>query len=1213
MAVAAGRYAAIHRGSPVQSVGQFTHRQPGVDQRATFSSSDPPMLLCETAAKRSTGKGLAGQARETRMVFRRARRKAGPIGRGPTAGCFAVFRLTTILVAIRVGAAPVAPAHAGSAGGPAAFMADWLLATLLGLAVVAGLLLALVVLWRRERRSRLTAQRLAELFAERERMAHDLPVGLHEVIDDGSGVLQFRYISDRALALFGVSRKPVMADFYRVFDHLHPQDRERVIAANEQARAEKKPVLIEGRFVVDGRQRWLRIESWPQERAHATIWPGCTLDVTDQHEAESGFRVLFEQSPLAIMVHDVETGEVLDGNRASWETYGLDSLEALQQRDLWADPPYSRSEALALIRRAAAGQVQRFEWCSINAQGQPFWELVTLMPVVLKGRLRVFSTATEITELRDAEQRLRDSERLLTRMSELAAVGGWSLDVRSGELRWTEQTFRLHHLPLDTNLSVTDALSFYHPEDRPILERALKRAREHGEPWELTLRITTAQGKKRVVRTMCRPIEQDGRVVRLVGAIQEVTDLVEAERRFRAIFEQSPVAILVQDAATGEVVDANRNAWRIYGFDSFQAFRDAAADGRLGMGSGRQSGLKKMRDMVARGGDRIEWPSRHADGHVLWFDVTLTPIELAGRSCVLAVCLDITQRREAEQRLRDSEDRFRRILQDVDGVSVQGYGPDGRVHYWNRASEELYGYTEAEARESNLLDLIIPPEMREEVRAGLQQMAEGEDLPNGEMELMRKDGSRVPVYSSHTVLRRPGAAPELFCIDIDLSERKAHEEALDRMAHYDPLTGLPNRRLMSALIEELMARMDRQQSGFALCYLDLDDFKPINDRHGHDVGDQVLVAIAERLRRLVRGSDLVSRLGGDEFVLVLEGIGDGPELERKLSFILDGVVQPIAVAGLQVRVQASIGVTLYPRDSGDPDTLLRHADQAMYRAKALGRHQYSLFDTEIEAHVQRRRERLVEIETGLDERQFQLYYQPKMDLVTGEAVGFEALVRWHHPVYGMLSPLAFLHALERTELEQRFGEYIIDQALGQMAAWHDSGQELPVSVNISGPHLLTEGFVDMLARLLERHRRVAAGQLALEIVESAAVADLDRAVRVLGEVRKLGIQTSLDDFGTGYSSLRHLRSLPVDEVKIDQSFVRDMLTDLNDYTIVQSVISLADAFGLRVVAEGIETEEHAASLLRLGCKLGQGYVFARPMPADAVLDWLAAQLSSTSS
>ncbi len=960
----------------------------------------------------------------------------------------------------------------------------WFSLTLCALVV---LTLLLIFLWRRIRLDRRLSEELQSLVDERDLLFKKLPVGLYRLLDAGDRPFRVERMTDRALDLLGVTRDMVDKEAMAAFTNLHPEDRAWLFERNEKARRAGESFLADARFIVDGKQRWLRVESWPNTSSKGTEWFGYIVDLTDRHEAEARFKTLFDQSPLAITVHDPETGEVIEANRAAWETHGLDSLEALQELDLWQRGSFTRDQALEKMRLAAAGQAQSFDWQTVTASGKRLRLLVNLMPVVTEGRLRVFATITDISKI------------------------------------------------------------------------------------------------------------------------------LAAQRRFEAIFQKSPVAAFVQDAKTGAVLSANEQAAKTYGYSSVEVFLEdpsaLVSDGEYDW----EHAMRRFRQAVAAGGDRFVWKSRHVSGRDLWMDVALTPVEIDDRACVLAACADITIQEEASRKLEESENRFRSILQDVDGVSVQGYRLDGTVTYWNRASEVLYGYTEEEARNSTLFDLIIPEPMRDEVRANVASVVDGGDIPNGELELMRKDGSLVPVYSSHTVLRSPGAEPELFCIDIDLTESKAHEQALDRIANYDSLTGLPNRRLLADLMDQLIARVDRNKSTFALCYLDLDDFKPINDTYGHDCGDEVLAAVAQRLQRLVRGSDLVARLGGDEFVVALDGIAEGPELDHRLSSLLEELARPMLIDQLELNVSASIGVTLYPADSSDPDTLLRHADQAMYRAKSQGRNQYSLFDIELEANVQRRRECLAAVAKGLEEDQFRLHYQPKINLVTGQPVSFEGLVRWHRPDGELLSPMAFLPELDRSDLEQRFGEAMINQALAQMSAWAATGLDVTVSVNIAGPHLLSAGFVEALKRSLEQHSDCPPERLELEIVESAAVNDLERAIAVLTEVRELGVQVSLDDFGTGYSSLSHLRSLPVDEVKVDQGFVRDMLEDENDRNIVQGVISLAAAFSLRVVAEGVETQAHIDALRNFGCELGQGYVFARPMPAEEVPGWLAAQSSSTSS
>ncbi len=679
----------------------------------------------------------------------------------------------------------------------------------------------------------------------------------------------------------------------------------------------------------------------------------------------------------------------------------------------------------------------------------------------------------------------------------------------------------------------------------------------------------------------------------------------EAESRFRTLFEHSPLAIyLLEDRPSGVLIDANRRGWQNLGFSSLEQLKQGEDSVWAGGRFSRERATEHVRRAFRKGGVTFDWQFRKTDGKLLCYEVALTPIRLERRACVLAICTDVTLRREHQRQLRESEERFRTLLMEISGVAVQGYHLDGSVSYWNQASENLYGYTKEEALGANVLDLIIPPELQSKIREVLRHAASGGDVEDGELELERKDGSRISVYSSHSVLRRPGFAPELFSIDIDLSDRRRHEAELVWMANHDPLTDLPNRHLLAELMREHIARADRNDRSFALCYLDLDEFKPINDQYGHEVGDRVLVAIANRLKRMVRGSDVVARLGGDEFVLLLDGISEGPILQKRLEFFLDRLCQPVEIGTLNLSVHSSVGVTIYPNDSADADILLRHANQAMFRAKAQGRDRYSLFDSQMEHNVQRRRRRLLEIEQALDQGQFRLHYQPKVNMQSGEVLGMEGLVRWHHPDQGLLSPAAFLRDLEQSDLERRFGVEMIRQALEQLTHWGHAGIGLVISVNVSGPHLLHPTFLPALTELLGRYPDAPSGRLQIEILESAAVSDLPHAIGVLNQVRALGVGVSLDDFGTGYSSLSHLRSLPVDEVKIDQSFVRDMLKDLSDYNIVRSVIGLAAAFNLKVVAEGVETQNHVALLLKLSCETGQGYAFARPMPAEAVPDWL---------
>lgn len=434
----------------------------------------------------------------------------------------------------------------------------------------------------------------------------------------------------------------------------------------------------------------------------------------------------------------------------------------------------------------------------------------------------------------------------------------------------------------------------------------------------------------------------------------------------------------------------------------------------------------------------------------------------------------------------------------------------------------------------------------------------------------------------------------------DITALKNHAKELDRAANYDDLTGLPNRQLLEERLRSAQQHADRQKRGISICYLDLDGFKTINDELGHEIGDLALRTTAERLTRALRSGDTVARIGGDEFVLLLQGDESASVYQR----ILTTVNEPLAVDDKTLRITASLGVTLYPEDDTDAEGLIRHADQAMYAAKEKGRNQFHIFDPGLDAHRKQRRNQLVEITRALENEEFSLHFQPQVRMADSEVVGFEALIRWHHPQKGLLSPAAFLPAVENSHLEIPLGQWVLKEAIHQMNRWREAREALAVSINISAPHLMDRSFADYLESYLHSHPEVSPSLITLEVLESTALEDTKRASHVLARCQALGLQVALDDFGTGFSSLTYLRTLPVDVIKIDQSFVRNMLTDASDRAIVESVIFLAQRFHHPVLAEGVETSAQANALKSMGCDLIQGYGIARPMPASSVLPWL---------
>jgi diguanylate cyclase (GGDEF)-like protein len=389
----------------------------------------------------------------------------------------------------------------------------------------------------------------------------------------------------------------------------------------------------------------------------------------------------------------------------------------------------------------------------------------------------------------------------------------------------------------------------------------------------------------------------------------------------------------------------------------------------------------------------------------------------------------------------------------------------------------------------------------------------------------------------------------------------------------------------------------------AICYIDLDGFKEVNDLHGHGAGDELLVDITRRLQEVSREGDTLARLGGDEFVVLLNDLTFESECFQVLDRIMQTIATPMQVAGHPVSVSASIGVTFYPADDEDGDTLLRHADQAMYVAKQTGKNRYHIYDAIHDQRVRSLHELRRRILQGLEAGEFELYYQPKLELASNRVVGAEALIRWHHAERGLLHPADFLTSVENSELEIRLGNWVMDEALAQLHEWDEAGLALEVSVNISARHLQSPDFVDVLRRKLECYPNFTHGRLQIEVLETAALEDMGQSSEVIEACRALGVSFALDDFGTGYSSLVYLRKLGADTLKIDQSFVQDMATNEGDRAIVEGVIALAKTFGRKTVAEGMEDPLLLQTLTDMGCSYGQGYSIARPMSAVDFLDW----------
>ncbi len=462
-------------------------------------------------------------------------------------------------------------------------------------------------------------------------------------------------------------------------------------------------------------------------------------------------------------------------------------------------------------------------------------------------------------------------------------------------------------------------------------------------------------------------------------------------------------------------------------------------------------------------------------------------------------------------------------------------------------------------------------------------------------------GNKIQDYTQRDV----EILTQIADIAFDYIERQQADQQVEYMAYYDVLTGLPNRVLLTDRLNQAVAQCYRSKQLLAVCYLDLDEFKPINDRHGHHTGDALLINLSQLLKDGLREGDTLARLGGDEFVFLLTGLSTPYECEEAVQRTLDTIKNPIEIEGRRFHISGSIGVTIFPTDNTDPDALLRHADQAMYQAKKAGKSAFHLNTPVQDQKLRTHRQMLADIEHALHHHQLVLHYQPKVDLRNGKVIGVEALLRWQHPERDLLYPGMFLPYIEDSPQEVALGEWVVKAALTQYMRWREQGIMLPISINISPRHIQLRGFADFLADELSHYPEDTAGYLELEVLETAAIGDTKHVSQVMDACSRLGVHFSLDDFGTGYSSLTYFHKLPIDVLKIDQNFIRDMLDNGRDLDIVEGVLRLAETLQRPVVAEGVETVETGLMLLQLGCRYAQGYGIARPMPAVQLPGWLA--------
>ncbi|MDD2846015.1 MAG: EAL domain-containing protein [Rhodoferax sp.] len=977
---------------------------------------------------------------------------------------------------------------------------------------------------------------------------------------------------------------------------------------------------------IHGNWHWLvsrGIVAARNAQGQPTRMTGLHLDVTSYHEIENALRTsqakytaIYETMPDPAGVTRLSDGCYLEVNPAFCQLLGHTREDVVghtsQELGIWATE-HERPKLLQALQ--SQGKVDRLALVAQRSRnGIRIPGLMSARPVQIDGEACLVFVFRDMTQEKRTNDELLARNSLLQQAGRLARLGAWEDTRGQGIAYWSDVCYDIHGLPPGAPLPRHYIAEHVAPAWQETMREQARQCILQQTEWSAEIEIVRADGALTWVRVRGEPVVENGRVVRIRGVMLDIDEtkrteqrLRQSEERFSRIFQLLPYPMGLTRCSDGSYVDVN-TAWeQALGFTRAQALGQSAVS--LGIYTAAERAT-----LIA---------AVPPDGHLNSYEAVMTvrsgeqrtvlqsmrATDLDGQACWLFALNDITDRKRGEERVREREELLSLT------ISAASLG----LWDWNLHTGMVTGDSRWHEMRGSSVDGVAPPQIQHWTLA-----MESDDIAKITAEVARHGASPETPFDATWLITHPHAGDRwirnlgkivswdtrnqplrMVGASIDVTAQREQQDRLQKLAHYDALTGLPNRVLLAQRLEEAMAKAQHSQQLLGVAYLDLDGFKPVNDRFGHDSGDQLLVMVATRLTQALRASDCVARLGGDEFVILLPHLDDAADCERALHTAMESIAASYTIEAERVTVTASIGYTLYPQDAADADTLLRHADHAMYAAKQAGRNRFHQFDAAHERATQQTREELAHLRTALADGQFVLFLQPKVDMHQGTVVGAEALARWQHPEKGVLSPAAFLPLLNNTELEFSFGAWVVDTALILIESLMQSGLHLPISINIAAPHLQQIGFAQWMAQQLQRYPQVPAALLEIEITETAALYNIDPVAATLRELGDLGIKTSLDDFGTGYSSLTYLRRLPLSTLKIDQSFVKGMMNDAGDRAIVQGVVGLAASFGYNVIAEGVETVAQGEMLLQMGCSHAQGYCVARPMPLEAFIDWAA--------
>ena len=943
---------------------------------------------------------------------------------------------------------------------------------------------------------------------------------------------------------------------------------------------------------------------------------------------EQSLRALIQFSPLAIEELDIERNVKL-WNPAAERMFGWAEKEILG-RPCPTVPSEGRAEFEEEVRYLLEGaKIQGKEVRRQRKDGCQFDARLWAAPIHDQREqiVGIAKILEDITDQKENERKLRSSrgheeevEAALQRSEgrmrlafQAAKIGFWDWNIMTGEIVWSALEGRQLGLPEDSPGSFEILMKAVHPDDRNATQQSIEDAVRDNKDYAVEYRVLWPDGGVHWRSARGHAFyDEAGHPVRMAGIAIDIDDRKAADARLLlqvAALQAAANSIVITDNK-GAILWTNQAFLQLTGYSSEEVLGN---NPRL-LKSGEQDSrfYANMWATIASGnvwhGEVI---NRKKYGSLYTEEMTITPLRIdnGGITHYIAIKQDVTSRKAAEEALRRAEQKYRSIFENAP-IGIFQATPEGRPIVVNRALAHMHGYDSPEqllAEVSNVgHQLFVDPTVLQEVA----RLLEKDHVLRGiEVEVYGKDGSKRWLSASlQAVSDADGKVVLHEGMVEDITVRKAAEKQAQFLSFYDVLTGLPNRTLLRDRI--LMALLNARQRGekVALLFLDLDRFKIINDSLGHSIGDLLLKQVAQRLKGWVQEQDTVAHMGGDEFLVLLTGINKIADAVAVAERVVKSMTNEFLIPSHSLNITCSLGVSIFPDHGGDAETLLRNADQAMYSAKENGRNNFQLFRPGMSVEATTRMTLESSLRLAVARKEFFLEYQPQLDLATGQITGCEALIRWRHPELGLVLPNKFIPVAESSGLIGPIGAWVLKTACAQARQWQDEGlSRVPVAVNVSAIQFRQEGFVELIKTVLHE-TGLAPEFLDLELTESMLLKDADIMLSILQQLRAMGLKLTIDDFGTGYSSFNYLKHFQVHQLKIDRSFVRDVMISKGDAAIAVSIIIMAKSLGLRVVAEGVENEVQLSFLRAHNCDEIQGNYFSPPLSADK----FAAKLRSLS-